>query len=105
MAISLTDMLCYLQDFNFFENIVYYQIVYMQRSVDVLSQRLECIKHYFCVDLKEYDFSKGKKNLTFKWIFNESGANVSLNNLACWCFNGGIFFFIKRYVGSAFLNW
>lgn len=54
MAIPLTDLLCY-------KNIVYYQIVYMKQPVDVLAECLECIKHYFCVDLKEYDLLKGKK--------------------------------------------
>lgn len=39
----------------FLKNIVCYQIVYMQQPVDVLAECLECIKNYFCVDLKEYD--------------------------------------------------
>lgn len=33
----------------------------MQQPVDVLAECLECIKHYLCVDLKEYDLLKGKK--------------------------------------------
>lgn len=91
--ISLSDLLFYWRDLLFFKkNIVYYQIVYMQQPVDVLAKCLECIKHEFCVDLKEYDFFKGKNKQTFKWIFNEFGANLSLKNLACWCFNGGYFF-------------
>lgn len=62
----------------------------MQQPVDVLAKCLECIKHYFCVDLL-----KGKKNQTFKWLFNEFGATLSLNK-HIGALMGGYFFSLLK---------